>query len=268
MSRTPLRQTVTIILACLIASTSLAPTQAREIDTTSSAFGLSSSILDEINNYLPDSMDINPEPSQPDLRPSAPRTEVLSVNQGDAIFSHQGVRLPHKYAPSTSCTVGYVNKEKRYLITAAHCAEDGTTMYNSRNEAIGVFHRFKKDLYDFNLPHHEAIEESMAVDTAHIQLFDNVTPGNNFYSGDTRIDSSAQVPIGAEICTYGRTTNQVQCGHRVDDGLKPLPKHVMIIDKEGKHGDSGGPVWLKNGGGYIGNISATWPGYMGFVAIH
>lgn len=268
MSHSYVKKTLHIVLVCLIASLSPTPAQARENDTSSNPFGLSSSMFDEINNYLPDSVNINPQPSQPEIKTSAPPTTTISINQGDAIFSHDGIQLPGEYVPSAKCTVGYVNKEKRYLITAGHCAEDGTTIYNSRNEAIGIFHRFKPDLYNYDIPRPKAIQESMASDTAHIQLFDTVTPGDNIYSGDKRISSSAQVPVGTEICTYGRTTARVQCSRRIDYEFMPLPNHVMIVDVDSQHGDSGGPVWIKNGGGYIGNISATWPGHTGFVAIH
>lgn len=259
MSRTP-KLLATALSALLIIAAPMAAPAAQ----AQSSFGSSSSSM---QNFIP-----APKP-QPAPRPApkpapqpAPqqRGTTAPINQGDKILNYSGVTISDNsadkklYLPQSVCTVGYVNKRARYLLTAAHCAENGATIYNDKGQALGIFYRYKPNYMDFSRTLDEQMTEVMAYDTARIKLFDNVTLGNNIYSGDKQVPSN-QVPIGTRLCTYGIKTQQVQCGRRIPISSPKLPNHAFAFAVNTRPGDSGGPVWIENGGGYIGNLSSSWP---------
>lgn len=76
--------------------------------------------------------------------------------------------------------------------------------------------------------------------------------GENTFSGDAVVPYEDITP-GLEVCAYGQTTKpRIRCGEvRGVDGADI----VMTDSVVGKPGDSGGPVWAKDGSGLVGIFS-------------
>lgn len=257
MSRTPKLLASTLSALLIIAAPFAAPAAQAQ-----SSFGSSSSS----HNFIPAPKPAPQPAPQPAPKPApkpAPQPMPGALNQGDKILQYSGVTISDNSAAKKrriergNCTIGYVNKEYRYALTAAHCAEEGATIYNDKGQAIGTFYRYKPNYMDFSRTLDEQAGDVIGYDTAVIKLYDNVTVGNNIYSGDNKVRASS-LPVGTRVCTYGAKSNRVQCGNIIRLSYPVITGNGFAFSVDTIAGDSGGPIWLENGGGYIGNLSLSW----------
>lgn len=259
MSRTPKLLASALSALLIIAAPFTAPAAQAQ-----SSFGSSSSS----HNFIPAPKPAPQPAPQPAPKPApqpAPKPQPMpgALNQGDKILQYSGVTISDNSAAKKrriergNCTVGYVNKEYRYALTAAHCAEEGATIYNDKGQAIGTFYRYKPDYMDFSRTLDEQAGGVIGYDTAVIKLYNNVTVGNNIYSGDNKVRASS-LPVGTRVCTYGAKSNRVQCGNIIRLDYPVITGNGFAFSVDTIAGDSGGPIWMENGGGYIGNLSLSW----------
>lgn len=196
---------------------------------------------------------LNPEPPQ--------RNEPVyaASNQGDGIYT---LRSAHR---STGCTIGYVNKQARALYTAAHCGDDNDVVYNDKWQPIGVLHYVDgnwKSYSNSNNVYDVGGWKQSNNDMAYISLYTDVPLGNNVYSTD-RVMPSADVTPGREVCQYGNTSREVKCGRLVDkvDSRLRLDKLTsaayVVSTADASHGDSGGPMWDRQTGAFIGTTNQS-----------
>lgn len=150
------------------------------------------------------------------------------------------------------CTIGFIADGVVY--TSGHCGSEGDEVWlGSENfnpvERIGTFHT--KYQTDETLPEVERTKIRndhgyVTVDSPWVKL------GDNTYSGDSVVPYE-EIKPGLEVCAFGQTTKPlIRCGEvRGVDGAEI----VMTDSVVGKPGDSGGPVWAKDGSGLVGIFS-------------
>lgn len=158
-----------------------------------------------------------------------------NISQGDMIT-----------AGETTCTVGYIDKEQRLLYTANHCGYGTSDVFNAEGKKIG---QLQSTYIDGTTP--------PSKDIAVIKLDENVTPGDNTYSGDKKVSVDELKPRDT-ICSYSRKQEKVRCGQIID-----TDNNVIIATRNagGEQGDSGGPAWVVNNiGAPIGFVGT----YLGF----
>ncbi|WP_048381177.1 trypsin-like serine protease [Corynebacterium renale] len=157
------------------------------------------------------------------------------------------------------CTIGYVDGSRKVAYTARHCAQEGDptdTNYigveirTSDGRRIGETVHPQK--YQGRTPYlsYTAKESDLVA----IALDDDVIAGANVYSGDSIVDYSYLSP-GTRVCTYGRVAKATRCGtisHLHDDAFVRTVRTTESGGRWSVTGDSGGPVWLENGGGFVG----------------
>lgn len=164
----------------------------------------------------------------------------ITINQGDQITSDQTILNGAIYV-GNPCTIGYVEPGKAW--TAAHCANNGNPVRDSRGRVIGtIVHTNPNDSNNYSVYH----------DTAYIALNSNVRAGQNSHESQV----SEVIPsAGDRVCLYSRTSDSTRCG--TVDHVSPTAKkeYVFISGASANQGDSGGPVWVP-GQGFIGVISA------------
>lgn len=168
------------------------------------------------------------------------QTDPITINQGDQITSDQTILNGAIYI-GNPCTIGYVEPGKAW--TAAHCANNGNPVRNSRGRVIGtIVHTNPNDSTSYSVYH----------DTAYIALNSNVRAGQNSHESQV----SEVVPsAGDRVCLYSRTSDSTRCG--TVDQVSPTAKkeYVSISGADANQGDSGGPAWVP-GQGFIGVISS------------
>lgn len=151
------------------------------------------------------------------------------------------------------CTIGYIGDGVVY--SAGHCGDEGDEIWLSHDdddrlvERIGTFHTKYKE--DESLPEDE--RPKVRNDHGYITLESPwVQLGSNVYSGD-KVVHFEDIKPGLEVCAYGQTTKPaVRCGEVLGvDGADI----VMSEGVDGQKGDSGGPVWAKDGSGLVGIFS-------------
>lgn len=168
------------------------------------------------------------------------QTAPITINQGDQITSDQTILNGAIYV-GNPCTIGYVEPGKAW--TAAHCANNGNPVKDSRGRVIGtIVHTNPNDSNRYSVYH----------DTAYIALNSNVRAGQNSHESQV----SEVVPsAGDQVCLYSRTSDSTRCG--TVDYVSPTAKkeYVAISGAIANQGDSGGPAWVP-GQGFIGVISS------------
>lgn len=85
-------------------------------------------------------------------------------------------------------------------------------------------------------------------DIAVIVFSDNVTLGENRYSGNTIIDPTDIDRDTARFCTYGATTQRVQCGNWDPNVKDAADNEFFTLGANTAHGDSGSAVWVIGAG--------------------
>ncbi|MBA5244792.1 MULTISPECIES: trypsin-like serine protease [Corynebacterium] len=150
------------------------------------------------------------------------------------------------------CTAGFLADGVVY--SAGHCGSEGDEIWLGNDdfrplERIGTFHTKYQE--DETLPEDDRTKIRndhgyITVDSPWVKL------GENTFSGDSVVPYEDITP-GLEVCAYGQTTKpRIRCGEvRGVDGADI----VMTDSVVGKPGDSGGPVWAKDGSGLVGIFS-------------
>ena len=166
--------------------------------------------------------------------PGALAETGIRVDQGEIMVSHH--EIGEGVTETKSCTVGYV--ARNYAITAGHCAEDGSTVFNNKGDEIGVFSTSYKKAQDR--------------DIGYVYFLPNVEKGSNKYSGEAIADLDS-LRIGGSVKAYGMASDRVREGKAVG-----ASGAAIITDQaaSGINGDSGGPVWTDKG--LIGIYSSTY----------
>ena len=153
------------------------------------------------------------------------------VDQGETIFLSD----PHSHTGS-QCTVGYIDHNKSKVYTAGHCGQSGNIASIVEEEYldIGVFHSDFKDNAHRN-------------DVGWVKVPSHML-GSNIYTGnDIAIPSR-----GDKLCSYGSTSKKIHCGI-----IRGFDGQIILSDKGGIPGDSGGPAWVP-GKGFVGTYSVFW----------
>lgn len=164
------------------------------------------------------------------------KTDDVVVNQGDELY------IGNSNAGGSFCTLSYVDKTNNLGYTSWHCGQEGDNVAVSTGGGTRVtvgYLAFPDDADNDN-------------DYAAVVFYDNVTAGDNTYSGDT-ITTDAQV--GDTVCRFGMISSRTDCAEvikiysngtlRTDYGINPIS------------GDSGGPAWIE-GKGYYGNLEGHY----------
>lgn len=174
--------------------------------------------------------------------PLTPAHAATIVNQGDEVFVGGNVH----------CVIGYIDKNTRRAYIADHCAYDPGTekvAYAKDRRAIGTI----TGISEGGKPTNDATK-----DVNYITLYDNVTAGENVYSGDARV-RIADIKQGDKACMLSRMNGDIT-------GCFPVAgtEGNMIIIDGGivSQGDSGGPVWIE-GKGFAGTLSGLAMGFTG-----
>lgn len=174
------------------------------------------------------------------LLPGTARADTPSVFPGMEI--HQDSKL---------CTLGYVDPARRIAYTAGHC-RGGGVVTDWANNVIGHMAAFRD-----NTPTGTTVAtDQMIADYEAITLADNVAV-SNILPGGRRLDGKgASVAPGQAICHFGVTTGET-CGtvESVNNGWFTM-SHGVVSQK----GDSGGPVYISNGGSaqIVGIFNSVW----------
>lgn len=176
---------------------------------------------------------------------------VLSPATASAAAPTQPVQgMPIVIDGSGACTLGFNDHARGVSYTAAHCASQPGQRVRLMNPRTGEL----SDPVGTIKPSSNYKSFELGNDWAEIVWDRGVTMGANPYSGDTMLTLD-QVKPGEEVCYHGETThkrsNKVTCGSYVDR----LEQSFVTNIKDGKPGDSGGPIWVKDRG-FIGVVSA------------
>lgn len=175
---------------------------------------------------------------------------VPAVDQGDLI----GTPRPENRVGK--CTIGWIADGVIY--TAGHCARPGDEMFTLEvvevdletgndgvafDTKIGTFHTNDRGNGDLRND-----VGWVAIENPWVRL------GENGYSGD-RLVPFEDIQTGLEVCAWGQRTKIERCGEVLGtDGAD------IILDSavKGNSGDSGGPVWAKDGSGFVGVYSGRY----------
>lgn len=167
--------------------------------------------------------------------------QTATLNQGD------GFTVKKSDGKWSGCTVGYIDPERSIFFTAAHCfgsLDDEVYLLDQRTK-IG------KPVYFGVQPHPQG--DLAVVDYS--QAADSLTTDNPYSDS---LASNDEIVRGAEICHYGNSTKEVRCGviDNFERSVAYQPYTVLIRDHDmlSLPGNSGGPVWLKETGHFLGTI--------------
>ena len=181
-------------------------------------------------------------------------TQPVTVEQGMRISAKMGAdtdsnsSLIHR-TQLQFCTLGYIDHERRIGYTSAHCltgVDEGTYQLGG----VPVTTRDQR-LIGTAYPHKDYAAGNHAnyTDIAVIVFSDNVTLGENKYSGDTVLKPTDIDRETAQFCTYGATTQKVQCGGWDPDALGAHEDDFFTLGTNTVHGDSGSAVWVADSAG-------------------
>jgi hypothetical protein len=150
------------------------------------------------------------------------------------------------------CTLGYVDPGRRIAYTAGHCRGAGVVT-DWANNVIGRMAAFRD-----NTPTGTTVAtDQMIADYEAIVLADNVAV-SNILPGGRPLEGRPGVSVaaGQPICHFGVTTGET-CGtvESVNNGWFTM-SHGVVSQK----GDSGGPVYVSNGGSaqLVGIFNSVW----------
>ena len=153
------------------------------------------------------------------------------------------------------CTIGWINEGVLY--TSGHCGEPGAEMYTVKY--WGIDPDTEKEMLSLETKvgtfgTNEGGLKKLRNDAGWIEMDTPwVRAGENVRSGDTIIPFE-EITNGLEVCAWGMTTKRVRCGKVLGtDGAEIL----MDDGVDGEPGDSGGPVWAKDGSGFVGLYSGS-----------
>lgn len=177
--------------------------------------------------------------------PQAVALPIERLSQGDKILTYNQDNKIRK------CTIGYVDLTNKSVLTAAHCGKQGERIYTASGTYIGELNHIKDD-YD-----------SYDSDIATILIENNnIVLVENQYSNTTMV-SRNDVHVGAPVCSYGETSRRISCGEIVRREGNTVYSNIVGTRK----GDSGGALWLRDTGDFVGIVSAILPIYKGSSTI-
>ncbi|MFC5939032.1 hypothetical protein ACFPVT_06440 [Corynebacterium choanae] len=220
--------------------------------------------VDDTAAPLPDDPQRLEVPELPTWDYAAALTTIPDRSEGKPLPLSQGEFVYIKHATPaedgtmwSQCTVAFADKTRGVAVTAAHCGESGSVVYDTALHPLGVLQR----LYSNDEPKDNHWEHGsagdwlrMATDLAVIRPYADVVVGANPFSGDTHAGITPDELVGKQACVYGSTTQEVRCGTIVYRG-KYYADQIFGVNVEAAPGDSGGPVWIP-GDGVVGSIHA------------
>lgn len=174
---------------------------------------------------------------------SGPHTRPVTVQQGMRISAASTERRTFGKALQF-CTLGYIDHERSIGYTSAHCltgVDEGT--YQPGGVPITTKNQ---RLIGTAYPHmgYARGDRANGHDIAVIVFSDNVTLGDNRYSGDTVLDPADVDRDTARFCTYGATTQRVQCGGWSPSATYAEDNEFFTTGTNTVDGDSGSAVWV------------------------
>jgi hypothetical protein len=158
------------------------------------------------------------------------------------------------------CTLGYVDPTLRVAFTAGHCRGQGPVT-DSKGNLIG-----NMAVYRDNTPDGATVTTDQVIaDYEAIVLADNVTVNNILPDGKPLESQPGRVAQpGEAVCHFGVVTGE-SCGSidRVNNGWFTMANGVVS-----QKGDSGGPVYVLDGGRavVIGLFNCTWGNFPAAVS--
>lgn len=176
-------------------------------------------------------------------------TQPVTVEQGMRISAKMGADTDSnssliRRTPLQFCTLGYIDHARNIGYTSAHCL---TGVHEGTYQPGGVPITTKDQrLIGTAYPHMEYAKgnQEHGYDIAVIVFSDNVTLGENHYSGNTIIDPTDIDRDTARFCTYGATTQRVQCGNWDPNVKDAADNEFFTLGANTAHGDSGSAVWV------------------------
>ncbi len=158
------------------------------------------------------------------------------------------------------CTLGYVDPTLRVAFTAGHCRGQGPVT-DTHGNVIGNMAVFRD-----NTPDGATVTTDQVIaDYEAIVLADNVSV-NNILPGGRPLESQPGrvAQLGEPVCHFGVMTGE-SCGtiERVNNGWFTMTNGVVS-----QKGDSGGPVYVLDGGRavVIGLFNCTWGAFPAAVS--
>ncbi len=174
-----------------------------------------------------------------------------------AVLVHPGMEIRQG---TQVCTLGYVDPALRVAFTAGHCRGAGPVT-DAQGNVIGALAAFRD-----NTPNGSTVRtEDLIADYGAIVLADDVAV-NNVLPGGRALDSEpGRLPQqGQQVCHFGIVTGE-SCGtvERVNNGWFTMANGVVS-----QKGDSGGPVYVLDGGRavMVGIFNSTWGTYPAAVS--
>jgi hypothetical protein len=161
---------------------------------------------------------------------------------------------------TNACTLGYVDPNLRVAFTAGHCRGSGPVTDTNGN-VIGNMAAFRD-----NTPNGATVRTDQVIaDYEAIVLTSNVAVNNILPGGRPLESDPGQVPqAGQPVCHFGIITGE-SCGTvaSVNNGWFTMANGVVS-----QQGDSGGPVYVLDGGRavIIGLFNSTWGTYPAAVS--
>lgn len=190
-----------------------------------------------------------PEPPKQEILPCPQRIKEASC------MSRRTGTVP------TASPLGLVDKRYRALYTAAPCGDDGAVVYNDRWEPIGVLHHTYKEWQQLLDKNSSDLWGRATYDAAYVSLYDNIPLGHNTYSPDSSMPPN-RIFVGQQVCQYGQKSRAVSCGYAQDKNLlnvtDRVPSNLLAINTPIRNGDSGGPMWDRKTGAYIGTTNISF----------
>lgn len=161
---------------------------------------------------------------------------LLSPARADIPPVHPGMSI---YQGRLSCTLGYVDPEARFGITAGHCFSGGGTVLNGVGMSVG-----RKLLARTNRPDEGPVyDDDITVDYEQIAFSDGLDLNDLLPNGRRLERDDTVTPVeGMPVCRTGVTTGD-GCGSITRIGNGWFRFDGPTIQK----GDSGGPVYTSIG---------------------
>lgn len=180
---------------------------------------------------------------------------LLQVTSAVPAAAHPGVLVypgMEIHQDSNVCTLGYVDPALRVAFTAGHCRGQGLVT-DAQGAPIGHLAAYRDNISDGAVVR----TDELIADYGAIVLADDVAV-NNILPGGRPLESEAgRLPApGQPVCHFGTITGE-SCGtvESVNNGWFTMANGVVS-----QKGDSGGPVYVVDGGRavLVGIFNSTW----------